>query len=71
MEGDDQGMRAQHLVHAGALNTDAASVHETHLTQALRVCFLEVGIDNVGDVARRERVEVELRADGDDVGRIH
>lgn len=64
-------MRAEHLLHASALHTDAAPVHQTDRPQACRVRFAQVRIHDIGDVARRKRVEVELRADGDDVGIAH
>ena len=64
-------MCAQDLVHAGALHADAAAVHEAHRAKPGGVCFLEIGIDHVGDVAWRERMEIELRPDRDDVRIIH
>ena len=64
-------MRTQDLVHACALHTDAAAVHEPDFPEPRGMCRLEIGIDHVRDVAWCERMEIELRADRDDVGRIH
>jgi hypothetical protein len=55
------------LVHASALHTDATTVHEAQFTQADRMRLAHVRIDDVRDVARCERMEIELRTDRDDV----
>ena len=67
VEGGDEAVSAQHLVHTCALHADASPVHEAHLAQAERMRFLEIGIDHVGDVAWRERVQIEFRTDRNDV----
>ncbi|AMY12763.1 hypothetical protein LuPra_06045 [Luteitalea pratensis] len=64
-------MGAQYLVYACALHADATAVHEAHLAQPGGVGCLEIGIDHIGDVAWRERVEIELRPDRHDVWIFH
>ena len=71
VEGADQRMCAQDLVHTGALHADAAAVNEAHQPKSGGVCFLEIGIDHVGNVAWRERMEIELRPDRYDMRVIH
>ena len=71
VKGGDERVRLQHLLDACALHADAASVHDAHLAQAYGMRMLEIRLDDVGNVTRRERMEIELRPDGDDVGIIH
>ena len=67
VESDDERMLAQHLLHAGTLDADAAPVHEAHLVQPGVCGRLDVRGHDIGDVARRERVEIELGSDRHDV----
>ena len=58
---------ANTLLHAGTLDADAAPVHEAHLVQPGVCGRLDVRGHDIGDVARRERVEIELGSDRHDV----
>jgi hypothetical protein len=51
-----------------ALNASAAAVDESDLGQAPLVCRPHVLVDDRGDVPGCERVKIEFRVDGDDVG---
>ena len=67
----DAGMSGEDLLHACALHPEAAAVDEAHLAQAPEPCLLEIGIDDIGNVAWREWMEIELGADRYDVGVFH
>jgi hypothetical protein len=67
----DEWVCTQYLVHAGTLHADASPMHEAHKAKSDGMSFLQIGIHDVRDVARRERMEIELRPDGNDVGGIH
>ena len=52
-------------VHAVALHAAPAPVDDAHLAQSALGGRLEIGVDELADVARREVVEVERVADRD------
>lgn len=64
-EFEHEGMALQGLLHDPALHPRSTAMHEPHFAQALRVCLVEVLFDDRRDVARSERVEVDLPLDGD------
>lgn len=51
-------------LHDAALDAAPAAVHEPHLPKPRFVRGSNVFLDDRGDVARRERVEIQLRFDG-------
>lgn len=51
-----------------ALDTSSAAVNEANALEACRGRSLEVLADNRGNVARQERVQVDLSRDGHPVG---
>ena len=57
---DDQRMPLERLLHDAALNALAAAVNQPDLAQAGLVRGVDVFLDHRRDVARRERVEVEM-----------
>jgi hypothetical protein len=59
------GERAPHLRAPHAL---AAAVHDAHLEHAATPALVEVVLDHVHGVARREGVKVELARDGENEG---
>ncbi len=61
----DQRMLVECLLDDAALNAAAAAVNETQLPQAGLVRGADVFVDDGGNVARREGVQVELRLDRD------
>ena len=61
---DDTGMAFERLLHDAALYPRSTAMHETHFAQSSGMCLVEVLFDDRGDVARSERVEVELAFDG-------
>ena len=67
----DEWMFCKDLVHAGALHAHAAAVDDAEITQTECVRFMQVGIDHVGNVTWRERMQIELCSDRHDVGVIH
>ena len=71
LERCDQRVRCEDLLHARALHTDAATVHEPHGAQAKRMRFAQVRVDHVRDVAWREGMEIELGTDRDVVSIVH
>lgn len=71
VEGGDQVVSAEHLLDTRTLHADAAAMHETHVAEAVAPGFLEIGIDDIGDVAWCERMQVELGPDRNDVRVIH
>ena len=56
----DEWMFPEDLVYACALHTHAATVDDADVTQAERMRFLQIGIDHVRNVPRRERMQIEL-----------
>ena len=64
----DERMVLERLLNDAALNALAAAVNQPDLTKTSFVCRRDVLLDHRGDVARRERVQVELVFDGDAVG---
>jgi hypothetical protein len=56
-------MLAEHAMDRGALHADTPSVNEPDLAKAFEPRGLEILRDNVRNVARRERVEVEMAFD--------
>jgi hypothetical protein len=65
LEAGDVGARREQAADLGALDSLAAPVREAHGADAAARAFVEVLGDNGHDVARRERMEVELAGDGD------
>lgn len=62
-EFSDQGMLLERLLDDAALDAFAAAVNQPDLTEARLVCGADVLLDHGGDVARRERVQVDLIVD--------
>ncbi len=60
-----QRMAIERLLHDTALDAASAPVNEPYFSQTGGVGFLEVLLHDRGDVARRERVQVERVFDGD------
>jgi hypothetical protein len=50
-------------LHNASLYAATAAVHETHLVQPGGGRGVDVRLDDRGNVARRERVEIQLRPD--------
>jgi len=53
----------QGALHGQALHTDPSPVHQPYFTKTSGVRLVDVLFDDRRNVARRERVEVELRLD--------
>ena len=64
----DEWMPLECLLHDAALNALAAPVNQPDLTQPGLVRRVDVFLHHRRDVARRERMEVEMVFDGDAVG---
>src|SRR5262249_5057857 len=65
VEGADQGIVAQRLVHDAALDALAAAVNQPDLVQARVVRGADVFLHDRGDVARLEGVEIQRTVDRD------
>ena len=52
-------------LHHSAVNAAAPAMNEPNLTEPRRHCRIDVFDHDRLDVRRRERVEIELRLDGD------
>jgi hypothetical protein len=68
---DHKRMPLERGLDDAALHTASAAVNEPHLPQARASRRLQVVTDDRRNVARRERVKVDLRADREDVRIIH
>lgn len=66
----DQRMLLERGLNNGPLHAAAAAVHEAELRQARLVRGADVFLDHRRNVARRERVEIQLRLDGDVVNHV-
>jgi len=65
VELDDQGVTFERGLHDPALDPFAAAVNEPDLPQACVVRSRHVLLDNRADIARVERVKVQLRLNRD------
>ena len=59
----DLGMASEERLHPLPLETDALAVDEPFFQKPEALGFFEVGVDDIQDVARPERMEVEKRSD--------
>ena len=59
----DEGMTLEDGLHDAPLNASPAAMNEPQLAQACVVGGAHVLVDDRRDIARRERVEIELRFD--------
>ena len=66
----DARVPVEHRLNDATLNASPATVNQPHLVQTGRSRGLDVIGDDAGDIARRERVQVELGFDWD-MNRIH
>ena len=64
----DEWMPLEHLLNDASLNALAAAVNQPDLTETTFVCRIDILLDDRGDVARRERVQVEVGFDRNAVG---
>jgi hypothetical protein len=64
----DERMPLECLLNDASLNALAAAVNQPDLAKSGFVCRVDVLLDNGRDVARRERVKVEVVFDRDAVG---
>ena len=61
----DEGMSLEDRLHDAALNASPAAMNEPQLAQACVVGGAHVLVDDRRDIARRERVEIDLALDRD------
>jgi hypothetical protein len=65
---DDAWMAIESGLYDAALNAASAAVDEPNLSKARIGSRVDVFLDDRGDIARRERVEIDFGLDGDSDG---
>jgi len=63
-----QRMPLERLLHDAALHAGAAAVNDSHLAQTRSVCLGDILLDHRGDIARRERMQIDSGFDWNAVG---
>ena len=66
----DEGMAIECALHGGTLDALPAPVHQPQLEESGCVRRVDVLLDNRRDVARRKRVQIELRLYGNPMRRF-